>query len=266
MRRFTLIHPLYMAFYSKALYRDVIGRWRGTGLLYLLVLLSLSTIPGVMKLSSTLNAIVASDAPSIVSQIPPLKITGGRLSVEAEQPYYIKDKKTSAPLVIIDTTGLHKTLEGTQARMLVTETQILVLRDSAPPLVWELADFGNITLDRRIAFDALDSLEGVLPLVLYPFALFFSLAIHATFALLLGLAGYGTARLSGERIPLPTMLRLAAVALTPSIVVGTLLTVLAGQPPFWWAVAVSISAAYMLYGLSAREGSEDLDTDARRTL
>lgn len=266
MRRYTLFHAFYMAFYSKSLYRDVMGHWRGAGILYLLVLLSLSTIPGVLRLASIFSDIVASDAPAIVRQIPALTIAGGRLSADVEQPYFIMDKDSSVPLVIIDTTGAHKNLEGTPARMLFTETQILVRRDGTHPLVWELAEFGDLKIDRRIAFDALESLQEAFPLLLYPFALLFSLAVHAALALLLGLAAYGSARLSGARPDLQMMLRLAAVALTPSIILGTVLAAVGGRPPFWWAAGVIISAGYMLYGLRARDGSEDLDTDAGRRL
>jgi hypothetical protein len=40
MRRYSIFHPLVLAFYSKPLYQDVGRRWKGTGLGYLLLLLA----------------------------------------------------------------------------------------------------------------------------------------------------------------------------------------------------------------------------------
>ena len=37
MKRYSIFHPLILSFFSKSLYRDVGKHWRGTGLLYLLV-------------------------------------------------------------------------------------------------------------------------------------------------------------------------------------------------------------------------------------
>ena len=42
--RYKLFQPLFLSFYSAALYRDVAKRWRGTGLAYLLMLLALSCL------------------------------------------------------------------------------------------------------------------------------------------------------------------------------------------------------------------------------
>ena len=45
MKRYSIFHPLVLSFFSKSLYRDVGKNWRGTGLLYLLLIIALLWIP-----------------------------------------------------------------------------------------------------------------------------------------------------------------------------------------------------------------------------
>ena len=261
MRRFGLIHPLALAFYSRPLYRDVLLQWKGFGLTYLLVLLSLSTIPGVLRLSYAFSEAVSSDAPAVVRQIPAMTIKEGRLSVDAQQPYVITDKSGNNVLAIIDTTGSRKSLEGTDARVLFTERQVLIRQGTEPPRVWELSDFGDLVIDRRIVFDLLDDLDRIFPVMAYPLALCVALVFHAASACLLGSAAYAAARLRGAPAGLQAMIRLAAVAMTPSVIIGALLGAAGLRSPAWWPVGFVVSAGYVLYGMrsqeSVHEGRQD---------
>ncbi len=58
MKRFGLFHPIWMSFYSRALYRDVAQNWKGTGFLYLLFLLALSWIHPIVQLHHRVGGMI----------------------------------------------------------------------------------------------------------------------------------------------------------------------------------------------------------------
>jgi len=102
MKRYSIFHPLILSFFSKALYRDVGQRWRGTGLAYLLLVLAIVWIPTMIKMQFGLAQFVDHDSAKITEQIPAITISHGKVSTNVTTPYYIKDPETGADLIIID--------------------------------------------------------------------------------------------------------------------------------------------------------------------
>ena len=74
MRRFGLLHPLVLAFYSQPLYQDVARNWRGITFLYLLIVLALTWLPGMVKVQRDMSEFVRKDAPAVLRQIPRVSI------------------------------------------------------------------------------------------------------------------------------------------------------------------------------------------------
>src|SRR4030095_1761852 len=103
MRRYSIFHPLVLSFFSKSLYRDVAKNWRGTGLLYLLLILALLWIPSIIKGHLGFTSWGDNDAKGLTQQIPATTITNGHASTNVAQPYFIKDPKTGETLALIDT-------------------------------------------------------------------------------------------------------------------------------------------------------------------
>lgn len=95
---------LYMAFYSSRLYVDVVKRWRGVGLLYLLLLISFAAIPVSIRVIIDFNQYFNEKLIVPIKQIPPLYINHGKIEVDKVMPYLIKDK-TGAVVALIDTRG-----------------------------------------------------------------------------------------------------------------------------------------------------------------
>jgi len=252
VRRYTLLHPLVLSFFSRRLYGDVIGSWRGFGMAYLLMLLSLTTIPGVMRLSHSFSDFVAAEAPGIVVQIPDMTIREGRLLTDVAQPYYIRDGATGKPLIIIDTGGSVSALESTPAIVLVTGTQVIFRQSGGSHRILDLADFGDMTIDRRAVFGWLEAADRLFPFTLYPLTLAFSLVFHAAVALLLGTAAAALARVSGTGAGLKRMIRLAAVSMTPSVIIGAVFAALDMRLPYAVPLSIAVSAGYMLFGVKAR--------------
>ena len=91
MKRYTIIHPLFMSFFSKSLYKDVARNWKGVNFLYLFLLLALCWIPETIKFQSGLSDFIKNDAPGIVEQIPEITIYQGEVSTDPPGIHSIKD-------------------------------------------------------------------------------------------------------------------------------------------------------------------------------
>ena len=55
MRRYSIVHPLWMSFYEGAIFSDVAWNWQNRALLYLLLLLGLAWIPYTLQTQKQLD-------------------------------------------------------------------------------------------------------------------------------------------------------------------------------------------------------------------
>ena len=93
MRRYSILHPLILSFYSQPLYRDVGRHWQGFCFTYLLLLLALAWVPTTIKAHLAVANFVQNVAAGIVKQIPPIRISNGEVSTKVETPYFITEPK-----------------------------------------------------------------------------------------------------------------------------------------------------------------------------
>lgn len=143
---------IYLAFYSATAYKNALENWRGYGLKYLFILtLATSIIASsgwAIKIAQinpkhvadAITNIVLSQPDltfeeninrslNILHQLPKLRIENGTAITDITQPYAIIDPASGKELAIIDTTGELKSLENTEANLLLTKTS-LIIRDS----------------------------------------------------------------------------------------------------------------------------------------
>lgn len=271
MQQYSIIDAFYLSFFSRALYRDVVARWKGFCLVYLVAVLALGTIPGVLRMQVDLGSWLRAQAPAYIRQLPRITITKGILSVDATQPYRILNEKTGEPVVILDSTGEITSLEGSKALVLVTKSAVLFRKGEKETRSYNLSEFDaeTITINQGSAYDLLETLIDVIPLILYPFVLFFSFIIWSTQALVYALLGSLYARRVALPLSAPSAIRLSAVAMTPALAIGALLTTAGVSVPYWWLISVLGSLAYVLYGIQAnvplltQEPSDEKNTGRR---
>ncbi|HSW65068.1 MAG TPA: DUF1189 family protein [Dissulfurispiraceae bacterium] len=250
MKKFTFTDPLYMAFYAREIYRDVARYWRGAGLLYLLSLAALCTIPGMVKLHSQINAFVVDEAPAYVKQLPTLTISQGILSVPENRPYIIQDPVTSERVLIVDTSGQFQTLEQAKTKVLVTKSRIIV-QTGADPVAVQLSQFDDVTLDNRQMFELLEFAGEWFGLAFYPIALAMNYAFRIVQVLIYAFVAMAYGRMLKIALGFGAAMRLTAVALTPMIIAHTLLTFFDHQVPFLWAITFGLSVGYIFFGVRA---------------
>lgn len=275
-----------LAFYSKALYRDVARNWPGSGVVYPLLLLAACCAPIVVLLQLRAFGPLAAWLAPLVAQIPPITIaeveqitpakkTEGKpaprtkaakfeVSVDATQPYFIRDDKTGKAIAILDTTGKVSSLKGTEARLLLTRTQLFIRQATGEVVSQEASDLPFRSMDSGKAALWVWWLRGPLAialfLVLVPLAYVYALAQNAV------CAGVGLLLVRNRRwqFNYRTVMRLASVAATPAALLATaaILAGLRAPLPIWLAACFAVSVGYLLFAIRAATELRGSDLEA----
>ena len=257
MKRYSIFHPLVLSFFSKSLYRDVGKHWRGTGLLYLLVVLALFWIPTMVKGHLEMSRWVAGDSKEITKQIPAITISKGQVSTDVTMPYFIKDPKTGTTIAIIDTTGQYQTLEDTDAKFLLTKSKLILSKSTMETQTYDLSGVQSFYVDRARVEGWLVTLSRWFGPVLYPLALIFSFIFRAIQILIYALVGLLFVKILHANLDYKTLMRLAAISITPVLVLDLLFGLLAVHIPGWWLLGIVIALGYLFFAVKVNTEPED---------
>ncbi len=115
-------NALYLSFFSKRLYLDVVKRWNGYGFLYLLFVVSLLSIPFSLRIIDGFNHYFKDEITYPISKLPLLYIQNGQVVFDEPMPYLIKNKKGEV-IDIIDTTGKVKEITNDQKNLILLITK-----------------------------------------------------------------------------------------------------------------------------------------------
>lgn len=256
MQRYSLIHPLFMAFFSRSLYQDVGRNWKGAGLLFLFSIVALCTIPFVLLLQSELSALLNEEAPRIVTQMPAVRIVKGKVSIDRPEPYYVKDDKSGESLIVFDTTGQIRTLTGSKAAVLVSQSSLIVRNNSGETRTIDLSGIDGFSMDRRVLYEWIDELEGSFAIILYPFAVLFFFLVRLIEVAIFGAIASFLTRSPGTPSDYRKYMRLAAVSMTPVMAIGAVLNIAGIVLPFWWLTSIPLTAGYFLFAVKVNRAVE----------
>jgi hypothetical protein len=250
MRRYTYFHGLILSFFSKSFYQDVAANWKGIGYLYMAVMLTLLWIPTVIKVQRELSSFVNKDSVAITKQIPPIKIRNGVVSTDVPQPYFITNPEDGTPIVIIDTTGKYKTLEDTPARMLVTKNTV-VAKSNTDTRIYDLATVQSFDIDQARVDGWLAMGKQWFLAVFYPLAVLFSFIFRAIQILVYALIGLAFATMLHVKLDYKTLMRLAAVAITPVLVIDLLMEFSPVKIPLWSILGIGVGLGYLFFAIKS---------------
>jgi uncharacterized protein DUF1189 len=249
MRRYSIFHALPLSFFSGGLYRDVARSWRGIGLVYLMLLVALATLVVVIRMQVGLDRFVHGEARGLVEQIPRIVIRHRVVEVDAVMPYTIHGPKTGTPFAIIDTTGQVTSLDGQEAMLLVTSDHILFRKSTAETRVFQLAGVKDFTIDQARAGHWLGAFATWAPPILAVFIFGGLFCFRLVQQLMLAVIGLLAARAMGAALDFSALMRLAAVALTPALLVEPLLDILKVKLPGFGMLWIILVLVYIVWAV-----------------
>jgi len=253
MKRYSFLHAFIFSFFSKSFYQDVGRHWRGTGLLYIFIALLLVWIPTVIRMQLGFSRFSEHEGSRFTQQIPQIKIRNGEVSTDVTTPYFIK-ADDGTPLVIIDTTGQYQSLDNTTASLLLTKTHILT-HNNRRTTNYDLSGVESFDFDRARAESWLQTARTWLVPVIFPLGVVFSFVFRAIQILIYAAVGLLFAQISNTKLSYQTLMRLAAISLTPVLVLNVIFEFLPIRIPGWWLIGTLIGLGYLFFAVRSNAGS-----------
>ena len=260
--QFSRFTALVFSFFSAALYRDVARRWRGIGLLYLLLLMAVTWAPVVLKWHLRFHRWAhGGQAARYFQEFPSLTIEDGVVSIAEPQPHVWRDPDTGEVILVVDTSAEFDVPEAATSRMLLSRS-VLEIRDQEQRTthVYNLSRVESVYLDRESALATVQSWSSRFAFYAFPTALLVSMAWGLIRVLMYGFVGMALASIFRARLDYPALCRLSAVAMTPGMVVDAAGWVLGvGPTPYyaWALMAGMITVAYLAVAVKANAEPEE---------
>ena len=251
VRRYGLRHPYYLSFYHKPFYRDVVRHWRGLAFVHLLILLALTGAVFMLHFKALATIFVDEEAPAILSQIPPITIERGAVQTNVAQPYRIYRTGGSRLFAVIDTTGEITSLRQTDAMLLLTRSKLMARIGSGDSRIIDLQPIEKLELTRGDIARWLQTSLRWAPVVLFPLMLFFSFFLRTVQVLIYGGIGVVASVLWKRPLPFSAAVSVGIMAMTPVILIDTLVMVLRLDLPFWGYGGFVLALIYLLFGIWA---------------
>lgn len=253
MKRYSYSHAFIFSFFSKSFYQDVARYWHGTGYLYIFVAVLLVWIPSAIRVQRGFSRWADQETPRFTQQIPRITIRKGEVSTDVTTPYFIK-AEDGKPLVIIDTTGQYQSLDDTEAFALLTKNKVIA-RDERQTRIYDLSTVDSFDFDRTRAESWLQTARTWLVPVFFPLAVIFSFIFRAIQILIYAAIGLLFARMVNANLNYLTLMRLAAVALTPVLLLNLILEFMPVRIPGWWIIGTLIGLGYLFFGVRSNAES-----------
>jgi hypothetical protein len=257
MRRYTILHPLYLSLYSRSLYRDVGLRWQGYGFAYLFLLVLLLGIPEMIKLHTNVSDFIAAESPRVVEQFPTITVTKGNASIDGPSPHVIYYPDKSVPFIVLDPSGSYTSLKDPGTVALLTKTKVLFRKGPSEVRAFDLAGIDHLVVDHATIVDWVELFRNWFAILLFPFVLLFSFFYYALQILLCAAAGTIFAKSFGVVLDHKALVRLAAVCFTPSALMLIVHSLLDIEFPLSGSIAFFFSLGYLYYAVGVNAEKEN---------
>lgn len=247
--KYTIFQAPIYSWFKKDFYRSIGLKSHGTGFLYLAVLFAICWT--AIILSVYIHLSIGAQKPEVtefIAKLPNMTFKDGKMSMDKPSPYTIVagEKK-----IIFDTGEKVNSIDDVEdAGALLTEDAIM-FENQKEPLEWKkfVTDYN---LNQEQMKSGLQSLCGYLSL----FGLVLGLPVFFGHLFLsMFYAAIGLFVLDKQKLGFETALRMAICAMTPGILLSSVLSVLWINIPFQGLVTVPLTLGLLFFGYSALSGS-----------
>lgn len=253
MSRYNIFQAIFMSFYSRDLYKDVGQNWGGKSFLYLFVLLALSWIGDTIYIQSALNRVYAKSSDQYVTQIPVITIKQGKVSTPEKKPYLIREPGVNKPFIIIDTSGKYNDITESDADILVTETKIYDKQDENQTRIHQIPSTFSAVINPVTINGYVKQGINFAWIFIYSFLLICSFVYRIFQCMIYAILGKLFSVISKSNVNYGSILQITMVAITPVIVLSTILGLFMFHFPHEYLTYFVISMLYMVYGIRANK-------------
>lgn len=253
MKKYSLLHPPVLSFFSRDLYRDVGQNWKGIAAVYLVLLLAFCWIFETWVVHTKVSQFITNETPPFIEQIPEITIKDGNVSINEPVPYFINDPETNDVIAIIDTSGQYTSLDNTEAYLLLTNNKLIGRKSETETRVYDLSQIGEFFLDQAAANKFVSIFKTYFSFVFYVCAVLFSFIYRLVQVLIYGALGLLLCKVAKVSLDYQTLVRLAVISITPVVILDTVLEVAGINVPLFWLICFAIALFYLYVGVRANK-------------
>ncbi len=244
-KKYNIMHLPLFSFFSKRLYRDIGQNWKGANFAYLFLLLAICWIPPTLNLRKNIIQSLDNNQVKIINQIPDIQIKNGQVIVDQKAPLRIEHKGKT--LAIIDTTGSMNYIDDDQVMALLTENKLILRRGANQFNTLDLSQVAEFHLNKKIASQWIQITKNSLAPLSYGIFLLLSYIFAVLVMLLTAIVGLVLSSALHCSLKFSGILRIAAAAATPAIILITISIALGQALP--GLVYIAITLVYLLIGI-----------------
>lgn len=256
MNNFLALRAFYLSFYSRHAYIRAVKEWTGLSFGYLFFLVLFSTIAIGIWIHVWVNIGIQQVEKLVLPQLPKLIFKNSVLSIDKPLPYTIVINEK--PFIRFDETDARSPDQAEYVPVIVGKTKWSQYSTNGKVTQSEFAPDLNTIIEplgiaKYVAW-AKTYLGMTVALILLP--------IHFVFVavqtLILGLVGKLFASTMTYELNYPDLVRVSTVAVTPGIIVGTLLLVNNQFFGLWLGIYGILALAYLFYGVYSNKRFDEL--------
>jgi hypothetical protein len=252
-RKYSLLHLPVFAFFSKRLYREIGRNWKGANLCYLFLLLAICWIPPTMSIRERMISSLQHEQMHIINQLPDIRIEDGLVRLEQTEPLRIT-RQDGSTFAIIDTTGSMNYIDDDGVMALLTEEELIIRRGKKEFNTLDLAQVSEFHINQEILGQWINTTKHALAPLSYGIFLMLSYIFTVMVLLLMAIFGLILSTLMNASLKYTAIVRLAAAAATPSLIMITASAAYGIVIP--GAFYAGLTLIYLLLGILACKAPE----------
>lgn len=275
--KYSVFQAPVMAFFNKQFYADIAANGKGSGALYIFLL---TTVAWLLSCAITFVPIATQvmgnkDVGQFLSALPHMTINDGKMSITEKSPFELKEPKSGTVIAVWDmnrkTTELTEsdpplviTADGAYGKEGTSNLAPASDNDSAEkPATKELVNFATLSEKLQSKFEIDGPMIGQfinqlclwVPILIFVVGWPFVFLGHLILMLIYGMVGTAMANGMDKQMSFETAMRMAAIAITPTVVISVLLTPISPPqspvPMIWALVSIGVALTYLYIGISA---------------
>lgn len=256
MKQYGNLRAIFMSFYSRDLYRDVANNWGAGVIFYLLLLLVICWIALMFKIQPSINLFTTQLANNLTPQLPAIMvIKEGVLSTPEKRPYLIKNTDGSdKAAAIVDTSGRYKNLQDAKVDVLVTQEGVYYNDSHNIQQMKKFPETLTVNIYPVKVGVVITKIFSYSWILLFPLLVILSFFYRIVQSILYAIIGKIYAAISGTALSYYRILKLTMVAITPAIVIGTVLEFMDRWGEYNLVLFI-ISLIYVIFAVSSNKGT-----------
>jgi len=210
---------------------------------YIFSLILLITLVLTVRFSIDFRKGVNLAADWALVNLPPIQITNGVASVEAKQPYIIEEEGFG---LVIDTTGEVMDLNAYERGILLMNDRLFYKESDVKTETYSLSDIDSLVIDENF----INSIRKNAVWILFPIMLI-GAAISASIAKFFQIFAFSLISIAAStmvkvKLTYKQLFNIGVFAITPSYILGGLLTLIGLQLPLFGIVYSGLYIAYLI--------------------